>query len=133
MRSPQQIRIGRGVERHQGTCAWSELDGRWRVDVSGPFGSVSAVGFDAFEALTQVRDQIEPAGWRLGIAGARRNVWPSGMARDMGSGLVAYALDEARAPTKDDLVDVFGLAELTDVTDVADQRFFTGSILAGQR
>jgi hypothetical protein len=47
---------------------------------------------DFFAALAEARCQFEREGHRLLCYGASRNVWPSGMARDMGLGLKAYQL-----------------------------------------
>jgi hypothetical protein len=45
---------------------------------------------DFFAALGEARRQLERTGHRLLCYGASRNVWPSGMSRDMGRGLKAY-------------------------------------------
>ena len=48
-------------------------------------------------------------------------MWASGMARDMGAGLKAYALTIGCRPTQDDLVDIFDPAEQALVGTVAEQ------------
>lgn len=50
----------------------------------------SAEGRDFFEALQRSRLGLEATRHRLLCWGASRNVWPSGMGRDMGRGLMAY-------------------------------------------
>src|SRR5207244_9009274 len=52
--------------------------------------TVSADASDYFESLLLVRRELEHDGLLVCCQGARRDVWPSGMARDMGAGLEAY-------------------------------------------
>jgi hypothetical protein len=99
------------------------------VTIVGPFGEKTGYGYDAFEALTKVRQQIEPDGWRVGLAGALPNVWPSGMARDMGSGLKAYVLVSGVRPKPEDLVDVFSAVSPAKAVDVATQLHHVHEIL----
>ncbi|MFI5427515.1 hypothetical protein [Aeromicrobium sp. UC242_57] len=83
--SPQTIQVSRDGIAHEATVAWRYEDRSWTVTIeSAEFEPVEARENDAFEALSVVRDQLEPLGWRLGVAGAQIDVWPSGMARDQG-------------------------------------------------
>ena len=82
-------------------------------------GEVEARETDAFEALCTVRGRIEPLGWRIGVAGAQVDVWPSGMARDQGGGLTSYRMTKAGAA---DIVDTFAPVELDTVVTLAEQR-----------
>lgn len=68
---------------------------------------VSGNGTDFFMALCDIRRQIEAEGFRLHCYGASKNVYPSGMARDMGQGLHAYRLRLGKVPKSDDLVGIF--------------------------
>lgn len=52
----------------------------------------SAYGNDYFDSFCKIRRKLEGRGWRPLCEGARRDVYPSGMCRDMGSGLVAYVM-----------------------------------------
>ena len=119
--SPQTIRVSRGETVHDATVTWWwREDMIWTVVVESPeVGSIEARADDAFEALCQVRERLEPDGWRLGIAGAQVDVWPSGMARDQGGGLRAYRLTAAGAG---DLVDTFEPVDPATVTTVAEQQ-----------
>jgi hypothetical protein len=47
-------------------------------------------GADYFEALQQLRKHFERKNIELLCLGARKDVWPSAMSRDMGKGLKAY-------------------------------------------
>jgi len=62
---------------------------------------------DFFEALCEIRVQLEPLKLIPFCYGASLNVYPSGMARDMGSGLKAYKLTTGKHANRDDLVSIF--------------------------
>lgn len=118
--SPQTIQVRRGESVAEATIAWRYEDRLWVVAIESPsFDPVQARADDAFEALSLVRDQLEPEGWRIGVAGSRADVWPSGMARDQGGGLRAYRITDGRAG---DLVDTFEPVDPSSVATVAEQR-----------
>ena len=56
------------------------------------FDPLEAREHDYFECLVSVRRRLETLGAKAHCWGARRDVWPSGMQRDMGAGLTAYRL-----------------------------------------
>jgi hypothetical protein len=76
---------------------------------------------DVFKALQGLRLELERDGVRLLCAGARRDVWPSGMARDMGGGRKAYIMRLGRQAARADLVDIFEYAEPSLVGTVLEQ------------
>ena len=117
--NPQTFRVSRDGVVHEATVSWWLEDRVWIVTVESPeLGSVEARADDAFEALCQVREQLEPDGWRLGLAGARVDVWPSGMARVQGGGLRAYRLmGQVAGP----IVDTFEPVDPATVTTVGEQ------------
>ena len=112
--SPCSIQVAREGTVHDATVQWDLLaDYRWAVSIACPaFGAARAEADDAFEALCLVREQLEPHGWRIGVAGAQVNVWPSGMARDQGGGKVAYRFESP------ELVEVFAPVDPATVTTV---------------
>lgn len=117
--NPQRFRVSRDGVVHEATVSWRFEDRVWIVTVESPeLGSVEAGADDAFEALCRVREQLEPDGWRLGVAGAQVDVWPSGMARDQGGGLRAYRLVGTMAGP---IVDTFEPVDPATVTTVAEQ------------
>ena len=121
IQSPQTFELSRDGVNEQATVAWRYESADWVVHVeSTAFGSSGASADDAFEALCLIREELEPQGWRLGVAGAQLGVWPSGMSRDMGGGLTAYRMtaDGAAAST----VDTFQPVDPATVTTVAAQR-----------
>lgn len=117
------IRASRDGALHDVVVAWWLEETRWRVTVVLPAADdpaeVGAEADDAFEALCRVRDELEPLGWRLGVAGAQPEVWPSGMARDQGGGLRAYRMT---AESAGDLVDTFAAVDPATVVTVAEQQ-----------
>ncbi|HEY5314693.1 MAG TPA: hypothetical protein VIK18_19320 [Pirellulales bacterium] len=79
-------------------------------------------GLDFFNATCRIRDQLEAMGWRPFCYGSSKNIYPSGMGRDMGRGLKAYKLELGRTPT--DLVDIFEFGPDVEPSTVAEQRRF---------
>ena len=95
------------------TCVIKLLCERCEVDGEGP---------DFFEAFCRVREAIESHGLTPLCYGASRNVFPSGMARDMGDGLSAWKLS-LRQPTTEP-VDIFAEGADVEPVSVATQREF---------
>jgi hypothetical protein len=89
------------------------------VQASGPWGIIAAKAPDAFSALGDIRQRLEVEGWLLAVAGARRDTFPSGMARDQGGGLRVYVLKQGQPAVE--LVDTFADAPLELVATVAEQ------------
>ena len=79
---------------------------------------------DYFTALGLIRRDLEADGWLLSCYGTSRNVYPSGMARDMGLGLKAYRLHLGQHARKEDLVDIFTTGPDVDPASVDDQETF---------
>jgi len=94
----------------------------WSLSLDFGAGSiVEAEAADLFAALEAIRTQLEPMGVRVCCAGARSDVFPSGMARQMAGGRRAYRLRPDQRPTRDDLVDIFDPAEPDEVVTVQEQ------------
>jgi hypothetical protein len=85
---------------------------------------------DYFDALAEVRQQLAPSGLTPICYGASRNVFPSGMAREMGAGLSAYKLTVGDRPSQDDLVNILATGPDVQPTTVAEQRAYFESWLA---
>ncbi len=79
---------------------------------------------DYFECLVSIRRSLEKNDLAICCQGARKDVWASGMARDMGAGLRAYVLKEGRKASIDDLVDIFDPAPAEVVATVAEQELY---------
>jgi len=114
------IQVSRDGIVRDATVTWRFERTSWVVEIACPgFGKAEARADDAFEALCLIREELEPFGWQIGVAGAQANVWPSGMARDQGGGLRAYRMTPERVG---DLVDTFEPVDPETVTTVALQR-----------
>lgn len=101
-----------------------EFDGdHWSVEVGQESDHWRAEAEDAFAALSALREQLEPNGVRFGLNGALVNVWPSGMAREMG-GTRAYVHDPEKVSRREplEMVDVFEPADVARAVTIADQR-----------
>lgn len=79
-------------------------------------------GADLFDCLLSLREDLESRGLLLCCQGARRNVSPSGMTRQMSNGRLAYVLLPGRQASDDDLVEVFAPAACDDVVAVVEQK-----------
>ena len=89
-----------------------------------PSGEITTQAADYFEALCQIRRQLEPAGWRPVCYGSSRNVWPSGMCRGMGLGLKAYKTQLGQRALFADLVRIFDSGDDVEPSSVEEQQQF---------
>jgi hypothetical protein len=80
--------------------------------------SYSAAGYDLFDALTTLRRSLESDGWLICCAGASRDVYPSGMSRQMSGGRAAYRHVTGRQPGQADLVDILDAVDPVEVVGV---------------
>jgi hypothetical protein len=118
IRSDVDVVALRGDERATGHLrCWTE-NGRYLVEIEGPWGTVRAADDDAFSALVEVRRRLEAEGWLLAVAGARLDTYPSGMMRESG-GEQVYVLVPGRPAT--DVVPTFAEAPPELASTVADQ------------
>jgi hypothetical protein len=101
---------------------WHYDDGKYQVAAVGPWGRITGHAADAFSALVEVRRALEIEGWRLAVAGARRDTYPSGMARSSG-GFRAYEMRPGRPASS--TVDIFDDAptELIGTVDEQEENF----------
>lgn len=108
------------------TLTVSEVGDDFQISCPLPLTDVVLIGFsdDCFEALLDLRRQAERRQWSICCKGARRNVWPSGMSRDMGGGVRAYTVEMRRPARMDSLVDIFDEDTPEMYCSVADQEAF---------
>jgi hypothetical protein len=93
----------------------------WRLELAVAGREYTAEFDDLFDCLLAIRRELERDGGRVCCLGARPDVWPSGMARQMAGGRKAYRHHPGRRPTRADLVDVFDPADCAEVVTVAEQ------------
>ena len=86
--------------------------------------SIGASAADYFDALCQIRLQMESERLIPFCYGASLNVYPSGMARNMGEGLSAYRLTTGRQALTKDLVGIFDSGHDVIPSFVANQKEF---------
>ena len=79
---------------------------------------------DLFECLSSIRRKLEEIGLLLCCQGARPNVHPSGMSRQMSGGRKAYAWPAGGRATQDDLVDILDHADCQEVSTLDEQSQF---------
>jgi len=96
-------------------------------------GEATASADDFFEALCAVRLQLEEEGLLLFCYGASLNVYPSGMARSMASGKMAYRMQAGKHARKADLVDIFSEGPDVIPATVARQREYFNDWVASDR
>lgn len=77
-------------------------------------------GEDLFECMVGLRLALEGIGARILCAGARRDVYPSGMSRQMAGGRIAYKLRIAEPAA--DRVDIFDVVDGDSVGTIEEQR-----------
>lgn len=87
-------------------------------------GEHRVVGEDLFHAFVQLRRVLEQSNVQLLCAGARPDVYPSGMSLDMGGGRRAYITRMGEAAQSSDLVDIFDNADPESVGSVKQQADF---------
>lgn len=110
-----------GEEPMAGTVGWRcGPDTRVTLKIwEGP--DAAASGIDLFEAFRAARLALEKTGFIPMVEGARRDSFPSGMARNMGEGEMTYRLTEGQSPALEDLRFLFDPAEADEVGPVAEQ------------
>jgi len=97
----------------------------WRLKLFGlNLQNCEFKGTDLFEALVALRRELEAVNAQLLCAGARPDVFPSGMSRDMGVGRKAYITRLGQPALRTDLVDIFVDAELDSVGTIEEQTAF---------
>lgn len=134
----REVVVVRGGEQARAPLR-AQLDGyegpwpRYRVELVVSKDLFTATGPDLFEALTRLRRQLEPAGIAVAAQGARRDVWPSGMARDMGGGQSAYVMRPGQRTELADLVPTLDDAPVELLATIAEQEEYRDAWLGGFR
>jgi hypothetical protein len=126
--------------QHEATRLRAWLDGHdgpmptYRIELVARAGNYTcpytATAPDVFEALVRLRRQLEPDGLMIAVQGARRDTYPSGMARDMGAGMKVYVLHPGLRGRRGDLVETLDDALPDELATVDEQRAFRDAWLA---
>ena len=119
---PEQTRLRGWLDGYDGPMPTYRLELITRLgNYTCPY---TATGPDMFETLVRLRRQLEPDGLTVAVQGARRDTYPSGMARDMGGGMTVYILRPGRRGSRDDLVNTLDDAPPDQLATVDEQRAF---------
>lgn len=95
----------------------------WKLTVSGAgFQGRVFEREDLFDALVELRGELEKAGHRLLCGGARVDAYPSGMSRSMGGGRKVYITQLGKSAT--DMIDIFDEAKPEAIGTVEQQKEF---------
>lgn len=120
-------------QHREGLFLWEHTHDGCRLSLEFGGQRLVAEEPDFFETLCRIREQLEPLDLRPYCYGASRNVFPSGMARDMGAGLKAYKLALGQPAQLSDLVDIFESADDIEVVTVPEQQAFFRKWLASPK
>ncbi len=123
-RQRQVTLVDQGGRRTVWQLTWQLSGDDYRVTLDGPTGRLESVERDYFEALTAIRRQLEPAGWRIAVQGARRTTYPSGVLRDQGGARTVYELELGRPAQRQHRVITFDDADPADLGTIAEQEAF---------
>jgi hypothetical protein len=126
----EQARLRGWLDGHDGPVP------AYRIELVTRLGAYTcpytATGPDMFEALVRLRRQLEPDGPMIAIQGSRRDTYPSGMARDMGGGMMDYVMRPGLRGRREDLVETLGDAPSDQIATVDEQRAFAKAWQAEQ-
>jgi hypothetical protein len=106
----------------------------WILEFTSPITEkLSFTETDVFECLTQLRLELAKHGCKPLCAGARLDVYSSGMARDMGNGLSAQVMSAEPTTEWEDVqhVHIFDYAEPDSIASVEEQFNYFGSFFGG--
>ena len=102
-----QISLIGGADDEIATFTEEEASGLCRLVCAYRGKLISAEAHDYFEALSNVRLELEKEGLIPFCYGASLNVFPSRMARQMGRGKAAYKMEMGKQATQDSVVRIF--------------------------
>jgi hypothetical protein len=119
------------IQHQDGTIVTGEIAARLHDDRSCTIQFTSSVtdhleftDWDFFECLVHLRQKLAQYNYRPLCKGARLNVYPSRMCRDMSSGSVAYEMTIGKHADTKDLVSIFDYAEPELIASIDEQKSF---------
>lgn len=121
------------VSNKQGVFYTGHIDGFILLDnnvllnltwQNSAFDSVSATDRDFFECLIKIRIILLQRGFYVLCNGARKDVYPSGMQRDMGKAIKAYQMKLGQDVQSSDKVRIFEECSESLVTTPEEQKIF---------
>ena len=130
------LELPRGVIVPAKFLIWNEApEDREMVKVSLQFNSreIASTAHDYFSAMCSIRRVLEKENGLLHCYGASRNVYPSGMCRDMGAGMKAYKMQMGSHARLSDLVCIFDTGPDISPATVDEQERFYKEWLASEK
>ena len=100
------------------------VDGVCKLTFSYRGRELLAQESDYFASFCAIREQLEADQLIPFCYGASLNVYPSGMCRDMGSGMVAYKIEMGQRANRDNLVNIFEQGDDVIPSTLSQQRDF---------
>jgi hypothetical protein len=117
------VPIVRESERVMCALSWQmHIDRTYSISLDGPEGPIAGNGSDLFQALQEIRLELEPRGWLIAVQGARKDAYPTGMVRDMIGARRVYILSLGRQAAREHLVDIFAEAAANSLGTVEQQK-----------
>lgn len=108
------VPVFRSGERVKCKLSWARFHDRtYRINIDSPAGPISATADDLFSALQQIRSALGSQDWLIGVQGARKDAYPSGMLRDTVGARRVYILYFGKDMDRNDLVDIFAEADVS--------------------
>lgn len=77
-----------------------------------------------FDALIKLREKLEQESIQILCRGANKNVYPSAMQLNMGTGRNAYMLIMHKRARQQDVVDIFEFSKIAECASIAEQKQF---------
>ena len=111
-----------GCKEKRSVTLYPSIGHPWNLRAEFDDGTVWEVrDTDLFECLVRIREQLEAEGGLICCEGARKDVFPSGMARQMGGARQAYRTAQDRVVNGSKLVDIFAATDCQAVVTVSEQ------------
>lgn len=109
---------------HSAVLILDEIDDLMKIEFS--MNDISLIKTDKtyFEALIQLRMDLEKLDIKLLCKGCAKNVYPSGMILNMGEGRKAYTLIKNQQAKMDSLVDIFDECSIDEYAIITEQKCF---------
>jgi hypothetical protein len=124
MNETKSIKVQQGSVTTEGRVEISQ-NPPWTLAFSGlGLGDMQFSGSDLFEALIELRRELERLGAKPLCAGARMDVFPSAMSRSMAGGRKAYVTRLGFQARRGDIIDIFDDAAPDLVASVTEQNAF---------
>jgi hypothetical protein len=106
----------------------------WRMALAVPGAmDLQCEERDLFECMLVLRRRLQDQSWTLLCNGARKDVHPSGMSREMSGGLIAYRHQDGRKPTRGDALNIVEYAAPELVGTIDEQKQHLAWWLQSQR